>query len=135
MNDNELKDLFDSIETIAVVGLSNNQNRAAFKVASYLQRVGYKIVPINPACEEILGEKCYPDLEAVPFSIDAVDVFRRSESAPEIARQAVKIGAEALWLQDGVVSPEADKIAAAAGITFVQNDCIFRQRIRLYGFE
>ena len=82
MDDKELRNLFDSIETIAVMGLSNNEKRAAFGAAFYLQRVGYKIVPINPTCEEVSGEKCYPELEAVPFIIDVVGVFRRSEFAP-----------------------------------------------------
>ena len=135
MSDDELKSLFDSINTIAVVGLSNNQQRAAYGVASYLQRVGNRIVPINPSCDEVLGEMCYPNLTDVPFTVDAVDVFRRSEFAPEIARQAVEIGAKILWLQDGVESDEAKKIAQEGGLTFVQNDCMFRQRTRLYGFQ
>ena len=135
MSDDELKSLFDSIKTVAIVGLSNNQQRAAYGVASYLQRAGYRIVPINPSCDEVLGEMCYPNLTDVPFPVDAVDVFRRSEFAPEIARQAVEMGAKVLWLQDGVESDEAGKIAAEGGLTFVQNDCMFRQRTRLCGYE
>lgn len=132
MDDKILRDLFDSVKTIAVVGLSNNQQRAAYGVAKYLQGAGYKIVPINPGCEEVMGEKCYPSLEEVPFPIDLVDVFRRGEFVPPIAEAAVKIGAKGLWLQDEVISPEAEKMAADAGMFFHQNDCIFRQRKRLY---
>lgn len=133
MEDSELKKLFDSVKTIAVIGLSNNKEKAAYGVASYLQRVGYKIVPINPGCSEALGEKCYATLEEAPFQVDLVDVFRRSEFAPEIAKSAVKIGAKALWLQDEVISGEAEKIAKDAGMFFHQNDCIFRRRTRIYG--
>jgi len=135
MEDAELKRLFDSIKTIAVVGLSNNKEKAAYGVASYLQRAGYRIVPVNPGCEQALGEKCYAYLEEIPLPVDLVDVFRRSEFAPGIARSAVKIGAKALWLQDEVISEEAEKIAREAGLFFRQNDCIFRQRTRIYGLE
>ena len=134
MTDQELRNIFSAIKTIAVVGVSQNQDKPAYGVASYLQSVGYKIVPVNPACDETLGEKCYPTLEEIPFPVDAVDVFRKSEFTPEIARSAVKIGAKLLWLQDGVSSEEAEQIARNADISFKQNDCMFRQRVRLFGF-
>jgi predicted CoA-binding protein len=133
MTDQELIALFYSVKTIAVVGLSDNPEKPAFHIAAYLKDKGYKIAPINPGCSQVLGEKCYPALEDVPFPVDLVDVFRRSEFAPEIARSAVRIGARALWLQDEVISPEAEKIASDAGLIFRQNDCIFRQRTRLFG--
>ena len=131
MSESKFKDIFDSIRTIAVIGVSNNQNKAAYFVARFLQHSGYKIVPVNPACDETLGEKCYPTLKDIPFPVDAVDVFRKSEFAPEIARAAVKIGAKVLWLQDSVISEEAEKIAKDSGMTFVQNDCMKRQLMRL----
>jgi len=133
MTDEQLKQIFNDIKTIAVVGVSKNESKPAYGVASYLQKEGYKIVPVNPACDETLGEKCYPTLEDIPFPVDAVDVFRRPEFVPEIAKAAVKIGAKVLWLQDSVISEEAKKIALDAGLIFVQNDCMFRQRMRLFG--
>lgn len=135
MDDDKLKELFNSVKTIAVVGLSNNEQRPAYGVAKYLKGVGYQIVPINPGCDEVMGEKCFPTLQDVPFAIDLVDVFRRSDFAPMIAQEAVKIGAKALWLQDEVESDEAKKIAEDAGIFFHQNDCVFRQRMRLFGLK
>jgi predicted CoA-binding protein len=131
MTDLDLKDFFNSIKTIAIVGLSNNPEKDSYMVAEYLQKFGYRIVPVNPGAEEILGEKCYSDLEHIPFPVDVVDVFRRSEFAPEIARKAVKIKAKTLWLQKGVVSAEAEKIAHEGGLTFVQDDCLMYQRKRL----
>ena len=133
MTDEKLKQIFNDIKTIAVVGVSKNESKPAYGVASYLQREGYKIVPVNPACDETLGEKCYPTLEDIPFPVDAVDVFRRPEFVPEIAQAAVIIGAKVLWLQDGVISKDAEKIARDAGLIFVQDDCMFRQRMRLFG--
>ena len=135
MDDDKLKELFNSVKTIAVVGLSNNEQRPAYGVAKYLKGVGYQIVPINPGCDEVMGEKCFPTLQDVPFAIDLVDVFRRSDFAPMIAQEAVKIGAKALWLQDEVESDEAKKIAEDAGIFFHQNNCVFRQRMRLFGLK
>ena len=135
MDDDKLKELFNSVKTIAVVGLSNNDQRPAYGVAKYLKEAGYKIVPINPGCDEVMGEKCFPTLQDIPFAIDMVDVFRRSDFAPVIARDAVEIGAKALWLQDEVESDEARKIALDAGLFFHQNDCVFRQRMRLFGLK
>jgi uncharacterized protein len=135
MNDTELKNLFETVKTIAVIGLSNNTDKPAYRIAEYLQRAGYKIAPVNPAASEVLGEKCYGSLEEIPFKVDLVDVFRKSEFAPEIAKSCVKIGAGALWLQEGITSEEAESIAKEAGMVFVQDDCIFRQRVRLYGFR
>lgn len=134
MDDAQLKSMFESAKTIAVVGLSNNQAKAAYGVASYLQRSGYKIAPVNPACGEALGEKCYPALEDIPFPVDIVDVFRRSEFTPDIARSAVKVGAKTLWLQEGIANPESRKIAEEAGLSYVEDKCIFRERARLFGF-
>ena len=135
MNDEQLKEMYNSAKTVAVVGLSKNTARAAHGVAKSLQGWGYKIVPVNPGCDEVLGETCYPSLKDIPFPVDVVDVFRASEFAPEIARGAVNIGAKYLWLQDNVESAEAREIAEKAGIMFIENNCIFRERIRLFGFS
>ncbi|MBC8204741.1 CoA-binding protein [bacterium] len=134
MNDDELKELFRSIKTIAVVGVSNNQEKAAYGVAKYLKQRGYRIIPVNPGCDEVLGEKCYSAIEEIPDEIDAVDVFRKAEFVPETAKAAVKKGAKVLWLQDSIISPEAQKIAEEAGMKFIQNDCMFRRHVGIFGF-
>ena len=92
---------------VAVVGLSSKPDRPSYKVASYLKEQGYKIIPVNPTEKEILGELCYPDLASVPESIDVVDIFRRSEEVPPIVEEAIKIGAKAVWMQEGVINEEA----------------------------
>src|SRR5262249_3140336 len=105
-DDPSLRSILGSAKTIAVVGLSSTPERYSFEVASYLQRHGYRIVPVNPNETEVLGERAYPSLLAIPrdIAIDAVDVFRRSEETPDVARDAVAIGAKVLWLQDDIVN-------------------------------
>lgn len=109
--------------TIAVVGLSAEPERPSYRVAKYLQDHGYKIVPVNPNYAEILGEKSYPDLASIPFAVDMVDVFRKSQDCVPVAQQAVAIGARVLWLQLGVINDEARRIAQAAGLTVVMDRC------------
>lgn len=109
--------------TIAVVGLSAEPERPSYRVAKYLQDHGYKIVPVNPNYAEILGEKSYPDLASIPFAVDMVDVFRKSQDCVPVAQQAVAIGARVLWLQLGVINDEARQIAQAAGLTVVMDRC------------
>jgi uncharacterized protein len=111
-------------KTIAVVGLSSKPERSSYGVAGYLQKHGYRVIPVNPRETEVLGEKSYASLNDIPEHVDIVDVFRRSEFVPEIADQAIKIGARALWLQMGVINEEAAEKARAAGLTVVMNQCI-----------
>lgn len=125
--------------TIAVVGLSNNPARPSYGVARYLQQQGYRIVPVNPKETEVLGEAAFADLDAArtavgaaaPGPIDIVDVFRRSEYVPEIARAAVRIGAGMLWLQEGVTHAAAEAEARAAGLLVVADHCLLKAHIRL----
>ncbi|MFM7718690.1 MAG: CoA-binding protein [Actinomycetota bacterium] len=114
-----------SARVIAVVGLSSREDRPSYDVARYLQRVGYRIVPVNPNETEVLGERAYPSLLDLPADIDVdlVDVFRRAEDTPEVARQAVAIGARALWLQLGIENEEARGIAEDAGLAVVMDRC------------
>jgi uncharacterized protein len=119
--------------TIAVVGLSADWYRPSFFAAKYLKEHGYRIVPVNPKYPEILGETSYPSLQAVPFPIDVVDVFRRSEDVPPIARDAVTIGAKVLWQQLGVANLEADRIARDAGLDSVTDRCMKIEHARLFG--
>lgn len=132
-SDEKLKDVLEQADTIAVVGLSPKTSRDSFKVAAYLQAQGYRIIPVNPTAAEILGEKCYPDLASIPEPVDVVDVFRRSEFVPEIARQAAAMGAKALCLQEGVVHHESAREAAQAGLTVLENICLMVEHKRLFG--
>ena len=109
---------------IAVVGLSDDPTRASYGVASYLMSVGKEIIPVNPNHQTVMGLKCYPSLEAVPGQIDVVDVFRRPEFCPDVVHSAVAVGAKGVWLQSGIVSPEAERIARDVGIDFVQDRCL-----------
>ena len=109
-------------KTIAVVGLSDNPARDSHRVSSYMQSQGYRIIPVNPMIEEALGEKSYPDLKSVPEPIDMVDIFRRSELVPPVVDEAIDVGVRYIWMQDGVVNPEAAAKAEAAGIPVIMND-------------
>lgn len=135
--DAELKALLGDLRVVAVVGLSSKPNRPSFTVASYLQDHGYRIVPVNPTETEILGERAYPTLLDVPreVGIEVVDVFRRPEHTPEVARQAVEIGAKLLWLQEGIVSEEAARIATEGGLDVIMGVCIRHVRDALMGWE
>ncbi len=124
MDREQIKRILGKSKVVAVVGLSPKPHRASHVVASYLQAAGYTIIPINPGHSDILGEKAYPSLEAVPVQVDIVNVFRRSEHTPEIARQAVKIGAKVMWLQLGIENEEAKAIAQGGGLVVVMNRCI-----------
>jgi hypothetical protein len=128
-----LRRLLDRCRTIAVVGLSADWNRPSYFAASYLQGKGYRIVPVNPKAEFILGERCYPRLEDIPFAIDMVDVFRKPADVPPIAASAVAIGAKCLWQQLGVMNLEADAIARAAGLESVMDRCVKIEHARLFG--
>ncbi len=119
--------------TVAVVGLSAEWHRPSFFAAKYLQDHGYRIVPVNPRYPEILGEKSYPRLEDIPFAVDMVDVFRKEEEIPAIARSAVAIGARSLWQQLGLRSQEADRIATQGGLDSVWDRCVKIEHARLFG--
>jgi uncharacterized protein len=133
--DRELRALLGEARTIAVVGLSSKESRASFSVARYLQTHGYRIVPVNPRETDVLGEPAYPSLLDIPddVRIDVVDVFRRPEETPAVARDAVAIGAKVLWLQEGIVNEEAYGIADAAGLDVIMGVCIRHTRERLEG--
>lgn len=119
--------------TIAMVGLSTSPHKASQFVATYLRHHGYRIIPVNPGADEILGERAYPDLPSIPERVDMVDVFRPPAACPEIARQAVEIGARSLWLQLRVVSPEAAEIAEAGGLEVVMDRCVKMEHGRYDG--
>ena len=123
--------ILDTARTIAVVGLSANRTKAGFTVPAYLQRAGYRIIPVRPDGDEILGEKVYRSLGDIPFPVDVVAVFRRSGAVPPIAGEAVKIGAKVLWLQEGITHPEAEAAARKAGMAVVSDRCMLKEHRRL----
>ena len=129
--DRELRSILGEAKTIAVVGLSSKPHRDSHSVSAYLQKKGYRIIPVNPNETEVLGEKAYPSLLDVPEKVDVVDVFRRAEFTPEVAEQAVKIGARVLWLQDGIVNEEAWRIGQEGGLDVVMGVCIRTTKNRL----
>ena len=117
--------------TVAVVGLSPNPERPSHRVARYLQGQGYRIVPVNPTVESVLGERSYPSLAEIPEPVDVVDVFRRSEEVPPLVEEALRIGAKAVWMQEGVVHEEAAAKARAAGLAVVMDRCMLKEHERL----
>lgn len=117
------EEILAGARTIAVVGLSRDPAKEAHAVPAVLQAHGFRIIPVHPSATELLGEKVYRKLEDIPEPVDLVDVFRPSAETPEVARSAVAIGAKALWLQQGIVSEEARRIAEEAGLAYVENRC------------
>jgi len=127
----KISELLKNAKTIAVVGLSDNPARTSYRVSAYMQSQGYRIVPVNPAISEALGEKAYPTLSEVPEKVDIVNVFRRSEYVPEVVDEAIRLGVPAIWMQEGVVHEEAAEKARQAGTFVVMNRCILKEQGRL----
>jgi predicted CoA-binding protein len=128
---NRISEILHTSRTIAVVGLSGKRYRPSYGVAEYLKRCGYRIIPVNPMEKEVLGERAYPDLDSVPEKIDLVDIFRRPEFVPEIVEAAIRIGAKAVWMQEGVAHEAAAARAEAAGLAVVMDRCILKDHRRL----
>lgn len=126
-----IAELLQNSRTIAVVGLSNKRARPSYGVSEYMQSAGYRIVPVNPRETEVLGEKAYARLEDIPEHVDIVNVFRRSEFVPEIVESAIRTGARAVWLQEGVVHEEAAERARQAGLDVVMDRCILKEHRRI----
>lgn len=120
----EIKEILQASTNIAVVGLSDKPDRVSYMVSEAMQKKGYRIIPVNPAAETILGEKCYATLKDIPELVDIVNVFRRPEHTPPIAEEAVAIGAKTLWLQLGIANDDAAKIAFDGGLQVIMDRCI-----------
>jgi uncharacterized protein len=131
MTDEQKIELFRTMKTIAVVGLSHNPMRASYGVSRFLQRQGYRIIPVNPKETEVLGERAYATVSDVPDPIDVVDVFRRSEFVPPIVDELTGRTIRCIWLQEGVISEEAATKAQAIGIPIVMDRCILKELARL----
>jgi len=133
-NDEMIKNILLSAKTIASVGLSGNIEKPSNGVGAYLKSHGYRLIPVNPTADEILGEKSYPDLESVPDNIDVVQVFRRPEDVPFVVSDAIKIKAKVVWMQEGIVNEEAAQMAREAGLQVVMDTCMRAAHIRLIGY-
>lgn len=120
-------------KTIAVVGMSPRPERPSHYVAKYLMEQGYKVIPVNPAVEEVLGMKSYPDIVSIPERVDMVDIFRRSSQVPPVVEDAIEARARFIWMQDGVVNEDAAARARNAGMSVVMDNCTLREHSRIYG--
>ena len=129
-----IPELLKKSKTIAVVGLSTKRTRPSYSVSEYMQQQGYRIIPVNPRITEALGEKAYARLEDIPEHIDIVDIFRRSEYVSEIVDSAIRLGAAAVWMQEGVVDEEAAQRAREAGLTAVVDRCILKEHGRYFRY-
>jgi predicted CoA-binding protein len=132
-NDQMMKDILLSTKTIASVGLSSNPEKESYWIVSYLKAQGYRVIPVNPTADEILGEKSYPDLESVPERIDVVQVFRKPEDVSPVVDSAIKVGAKVVWMQEGIVNEEAAQKARQAGLQVVMDACMRATHRRLIG--
>ncbi|HRH80882.1 MAG TPA: CoA-binding protein [Thiobacillaceae bacterium] len=130
-SDDTIRALLKRVKTIAVVGLSPKPGRPSFGVSQALQRWGYRIVPVRPAVDEVLGEKAYPSLADIPFPVDLVDVFRAAEHIPGVVDECLAIGAPAIWIQEGIVHEAAAEKARVAGLTVIMDRCIYKDYMRL----
>ncbi len=129
----ELRRILDQNRIIAMVGLSDKPHRPSFFAGKYMMEHGYQVVPVNPVCQEIFGLTCYPSLADIPFKVDLVDCFRRSEEMPMLAQQAIDIGARAFWMQLSIKNEEAKKLAQSAGLDVVMDRCVKIEHARLFG--
>lgn len=127
----EMAAIIRQYRTIAVVGLSSDPSRPSYQVAQYLQNQGYRIIPVNPKCREVLGEPCYPSLGQVPEPVEIVDIFRQVEAIPGIVEEAIAIGAKVIWMQQGLEHAEAAAKARQAGLQVVMNRCLKVEHARL----
>lgn len=133
MTDHELKSILASSKTIAVVGLSDKPERDSYRVAEYLQAHGYRIIPVNPAVAEVLGEPSYASVAEIPGPVDVVDIFRKPDAVGPIVQEAISTGARVVWMQLGVVNEPAAAAARAAGLQVVMDRCMKIEHRRLFG--
>ena len=120
----EIGAILQNYRTVAVVGLSADPGRPSHQVAQYLKQHGYRIIPVNPGCAEILGEKCYSSLQEIPFPVEVVDIFRKAEAIPAVVAEAIAVGAKVVWMQLGLVDPTSARRAREAGLEVVMDHCM-----------
>jgi predicted CoA-binding protein len=134
VHDPQLREILLTAKTIASVGVSSNVEKPSSEIFQYLRDQGYHMIPVNPTAPEILGEKSYPDLDSVPEKVDVVQVFRRPEDLPPVVEAAIRIGANVVWMQDGIVNEAAAATAEAAGLKVVMDHCMRKEHQRLMGY-
>ena len=127
-----IAEIVKNYRVVAVVGLSADPDRPSYRVAQYLKEHGYRIIPVNPVCREILGEKCYPSLRDIPFPVEVVDVFRKVEAIPAIVEEAIRMGAKAVWMQLGLAEPASAQKAKEAGLKVVMDRCLKVEHAMLF---
>jgi len=132
-SDEVKRKVLNDCKTVAIVGLSDNPQRASHRIGKYLKENGYKIVPVNPALSEVLGEKAYPDMASIPFAVDLVDVFRRQEEVDAVVEEALRINPKAVWLQLGLTCPGEKGRVREAGADLVEDCCVMVEHRRLIG--
>jgi predicted CoA-binding protein len=120
----EITGILRNYRVVAVVGLSSDPSRPSYRVAQYLQDQGYRIVPVNPGCQEVLGEKCYAGLKDIPFPVEIVDIFRKVDAIPGIVAEAIAVGAKVVWMQQGLEEPHSARKAKQAGLQVVMDRCL-----------
>ena len=130
--DEDIKCILDKAKTVAIVGISTKEDSASLKVAKYLQEHGFRVIGVNPKVEEVLGEKCYPDLKSIPEHVDVVDIFRKPDAIAAIVEEAVEIGAGTVWMQLGLEHEEAAQMARHAGLSVVMNRCMKIEHTRCF---
>jgi predicted CoA-binding protein len=131
--DEEIREILAKSKTVAVVGLSDDPARASYRVASYLKDNGYRIIPVNPGVQEVLGKKAYPSVRDIPGPVDVVDIFRRPEFIPDIVEDAIRAGAKAIWMQEGLAHNAAAERARGAGLKVVMSKCMMKEHRRAFG--
>jgi len=129
------EDILKSSRVVAIVGLSSKPDRPSYHVGSYLKAKGFRVIPVNPAEKEVVGEKSYPDLSSIPEPVDVVDIFRRPEYVPPIVEDAIKIGAKAVWMQEGIINEAAAARAKEAGLKVIMDHCMRREYMKMIGEE
>jgi predicted CoA-binding protein len=130
---NNIEEILKNSRTVAVVGLSSRPEKDSNIVGKYLKENGYRIIPVNPTETKILGETSYPDLTSIPGKVDVVDIFRRAEDVPPIVKEAIKIGAETVWMQEGIKNEAAAAAAEKAGLKVVMDRCIRKEHLKMTG--
>ncbi len=127
LTDSQIREILTKYKNIAIVGISANENRPSYSVAKFLFESGYKIYPVNPNYEKVLGLKCYRNLKEINDKVEIVNIFRKSEEVKPIVEEAIQIGAKVVWMQEGIINNEAAELAINAGLNVVMNKCIMRE--------
>ena len=131
----DIKKILTKYRTVAIVGASPNPERPSHRVADFLKKEGFRVIPVTPNADKVVGEKAYADLSSIPVPVEVVDIFRRPEDVPPIVEEAIAIGAKAVWMQEGIVNKEAAAKARKAGLTVVMDHCMRKELLRKLGRE